>query len=346
MSIDYARFKVSTTNLGDTMTTSSILKMTTSALRRTVIGFSLLAVLPLAMAQDKSNLKILVGFPPGGSADTIARQIGIAMKDDYASVVVENKPGAAGRIALQQLKKSAPDGQTVIVLPSGPMVLFPHVYKNVGYDAVKDFTPVSLLARFQFGIVSGPGSNVKTIAEMLAKAKTDPASASYGSPGAGSLPHFLGVMLEQTSGTALNHVPFQGGAPANTALLGGHIGYKMDVVSETAPFHRDGKVRIIAVTGSKRDAQIPEVPTLKEQGINMDATAWFAMYGPAGMSAQTLSKLEAQVRKAVNRPEIRDQFIKLGNEPVGSSSAELAAEQKADLNRWEKPIKATGISLD
>lgn len=328
------------------MTTSSILKMTTSALRRTVIGFSLLAALPLAMAQDKPNLKILVGFPPGGSADTIARQIGIAMKDDYASVVVENKPGAAGRIALQQLKKSAPDGQTVIVLPSGPMVLFPHVYKNVGYDAVKDFTPISLLARFQFGIVSGPGSNVKTIAEMLAKAKADPASASYGTPGAGSLPHFLGVMLEQTSGATLNHVPFQGGAPANTALLGGHIGYKMDVVSETAPFHKDGKVRIIAVTGSKRDAQIPEVPTLKEQGINMDATAWFAMYGPAGMSAQTLSKLEAQVRKAVNRPEIRDQLIKLGNEPVGSSSAELAAEQKADFARWEKPIKTTGISLD
>jgi tripartite-type tricarboxylate transporter receptor subunit TctC len=328
------------------MTTSSILKTSTSALRRAVIGLSLLVMLPLAIAQDKPNLKILVGFPPGGSADTIARQIGIAMKDDYASVIVENKPGAAGRIALQQLKKSAPDGQTVIILPSGPMVLFPHVYKNVGYDAVKDFTPISLLARFQFGIVSGPGSNVKTIAEMLAKAKAEPASASYGTPGAGSLPHFLGVMLEQTSGATLNHVPFQGGAPANTALLGGHIGYKMDVVSETAPFHKDGKVRIIAVTSSKRDAQIPEVPTLKEQGINMEASAWFAMYGPAGMSAPTLAKLEAQVRKAVNRPEMQDQLIKLGNEPVGSSSVELAAEQKADFTRWEKPIKATGISLE
>lgn len=181
---------------------------------------------------------------------------------------------------------------------------------------------------------------------MLAKAKTAPATASYGTPGAGSLPHFLGVMLEQASGASLNHVPFQGGAPANTALLGGHIGYKIDVVSETAPFHKDGKVRIIAVTGSKRDTQIPEVPTLKEQGINMDATAWFAMYGPAGMSAQTLAKLETQVRQAVSRTEVREQLIKLGNEPVGSTSAELAAVQKADLARWEKPIKATGISLD
>jgi tripartite-type tricarboxylate transporter receptor subunit TctC len=155
-------------------------------------------MLPVAMAQNKPSLKILVGFPAGGSADTIARQIGNAMKDDFSSVTVENKPGAAGRIALQAVKTAAPDGQTVIILPSGPMVLFPHVYKNLGYDAVKDFTPISLISRFQFGIVSGPGSNVKTIAEMLAKAKADPASANYGTPGAGSLPHFLGVMLEQT----------------------------------------------------------------------------------------------------------------------------------------------------
>ena len=328
------------------MTTFSNLKMMTFSLRRAVIGFTLMAALPLAMAQSKPNLKILVGFPPGGSADTIARQIGLALKDDYGSVVVENKPGAAGRIALQAVKTAAPDGQTVIILPSGPMVVFPHVYKNLGYDAVKDFTPISLLARFQFGIVSGPSTNVKTIADMLAKAKSDPASASYGSPGAGSVPHFLGVMLEQSAGALLNHIPFQGGAPANTALLGGHIGYKMDVVSETAAFHKEGKVRIIAVTGAKRDAQVPEVPTLKEQGINMEATAWFAMYGPAGMPAATLAKLEGQVRKAVSRPEIREQLIKLGNEPVGSTSAELAAEQKADFARWEKPIKATGIQLD
>jgi tripartite-type tricarboxylate transporter receptor subunit TctC len=339
-------YSLNTYTLRNNMRASSICNIARLSTHAAVLGIGLLAMLPVANAQNKQPLKILVGFPAGGSADTIARQIGNAMKDDYSSVTVENKPGAAGRIALQAVKTAAPDGQTVIILPSGPMVLFPHVYKNVGYDAVKDFTPISLLARFNFGIVSGPASNVKTIAEMLAKAKADKTSGSYGTPGAGSLPHFLGVMLEQTSGSELNHVPFQGGAPANTALLGGHIGYKIDVVSETAPFHKDGKVRIIAVTGSKRDAQIPEVPTLKEQGINMDATAWFAMYGPAGMSAPVLAKLEAQVRKAVSRPEVHDQLVKLGNEPVGSSSAELAAVQKADLARWEKPIKATGISLE
>ena len=332
------------------MRSSSIWQTTSASLRTsvrsTVLGVSLLALLPMAMAQSKPPLKILVGFTAGGSADTIARQIANAMKDDFSSVTVDNKPGAAGRIALQAVKSAAPDGQTVIILPSGPMVLFPHVYKNLGYDAVKDFTPISLISRFQFGIVSGPSSNVKTIPEMMAKVKSDPASATYGIPGTGSLPHFLGVLLEQTSGVSLAAVPFQGGAPTNTALLGGHIGYKIDVVLESVPFHKEGKVRIIAVTGSKRDAQIPEVPTLKEQGINMDATAWFAMYGPAGMSAQTLAKLEGAVKQAVNRPDVREHLIKLGNEPIGSTSAELAAIQKADLARWEKPIKATGISLD
>jgi tripartite-type tricarboxylate transporter receptor subunit TctC len=298
------------------------------------------------VAQDKPSLKILVGFPPGGSADVLARIIGDAVRDDFASVIVENKPGAAGRLALQQTKTAKPDGQTVVVLPSGPMVLFPHVYKKLEYDAVKDFTPISQIARFQFGVVSGPSSNVKTIAEMLAKAKTDASSASYGTPGQGTLPHFLGVLMEQSAGVSLTHVPFQGGAPANNALLGGHIGYKFDVVSETAPLHKEGKVRIIAVTGATRDTQVPEVPTLKEQGVNMEASAWFAMYAPAGLDAPTLARLEKSVMTAVRKPEVKDKLIKLGFEPVGSNSADLAAAQRQDLARWEKPIKATGVLLD
>jgi len=299
-----------------------------------------------ALAQDKPPLRILVGFPPGGSADTLARLIGDALKDDFGAITVENKPGAGGRIALQATKSAKADGQTVIILPSGPMVLYPHVYKKLDYDPVKDFTPVSLLAHFQFGVVSGPASGAKSVAEMLAKAKADPKSGTYGSPGQGTLPHFMGVMLEQSTGVAMTHVPFQGGGPANTALLGGHIGYKFDVVSETAELHRAGKVRIIAVTGGTRDAQVPEVPTLKEAGVNMEATAWFAMYAPAGLPPATLAKLEQAVGAAVKKPAMQERLRGLGYIPVGSTSAELAAAQRADLARWEKPIKATGIQLD
>ena len=315
-------------------------------IQKYLIAGVLAGLAALAQAQDKPPLKILVGFPPGGSADALARIVADSLRNDFASVMVENRPGAGGRIALMQTKAAKPDGQTVIVLPSGPMVLFPHVYKKLDYDAVKDFTPVSLIANFQFGVVAGPGSQAKTIQEMLTLARARPGEASYGTPGLGTLPHFMGVLLEQSAGVQLNHVPFQGGGPANTALVGGHIQYKFDVVSETAELHRAGKARILAVTGSRRDTQVPEVPTLKESGIPMEATAWFGMYGPAGLTPDTLARLEKAMTTALRKPEMRDRLTKLGYEPVGSTSTELAAAQRADLARWEKPIKATGVQLD
>ena len=318
-------------------------------LTRRILGIaamSLAMLSPAVQAQDKPPLKIMVGFPPGGSADILARMLADALREDFGTIVVENRPGAGGRIALNAVKVAKPDGQTVIVLPSGPMVLFPHVYKKLDYDAVNDFTPVSQIARFQFGVVSGPASNVKNVAEMVAKAKMDAGKSSYGTPGAGTLPHFMGVLMEQSAGISLNHVPFQGGAPANNALLGGHIDYKFDVVSETAEMHRAGKARIIAVTGGQRDPQVPEVPTLKEAGVNMEATAWFAMYGPAGLKGEALTRLEKAMMKITRSPAMKEKMVKLGYEPIGSSSAELAAAQKVDLARWEKPIKATGVQLD
>ena len=299
-----------------------------------------------ALAQDKPPLKILVGFPPGGSADVMGRLVADALRQDFSTIVVENKPGAGGRIALAAVKAAKPDGQTVIVLPSGPMVLFPHVYKKLDYDAVKDFTPISLIGHFQFSVVSGPATQAKSVQEMISKSKSDPSTASYGTPGLGTLPHFMGVMMEQAAGISLNHVPFQGGGPANNALLGGHIGYKFDVVSETAELHRSGKVRILAVTGNKRDTQVPEVPTLKESGVPMEATAWFAMYGPAQLPPDTLKRLESAMVRAIQQPQVRERLIQLGYDPVGSTSAELAAAQRADLARWEKPIKATGVTLE
>lgn len=315
-------------------------------LQRWTLGLAILWLSTGVIAQDKPPLKIWVGFPPGGSADVMARLVADALRQDFSPIVVENKPGAGGRIALGAVKNAKPDGQTVIVLPSGPMVLFPHVYKKLEYDPVKDFTPISLIAHFQFGVVSGPASHVKNIQEMVAQTKTSPDTASYGTPGLGTLPHFMGVMLEQAAGISLNHVPFQGGGPANNALLGGHIGYKFDVVSETAELHRSGKVRIIAVTGSKRDPQVPEVPTLQESGVPMVATAWFGIYGPANMNPEAQKRLESAMVRAIQQPRVREHLLQLGYEPVGSTSVELAAAQRADLARWEKPIKATGITLE
>jgi tripartite-type tricarboxylate transporter receptor subunit TctC len=297
-------------------------------------------------AQEKAPLRIIVGYPPGGSVDVIARLIAESVREEFSTVIVENKPGAGGRIALSQMKTFKPDGQTIIVAPSGPLVIAPHVQKKLEYDPIKDFTPISQLASFQLGIAAGPATGAKNMAEMIAKAKSDPKNATYGSSGAGTLPHFLGVMLEQSSGTTLIHVPFQGGAPANVALLGGHIGYKVDVVSESVELHRAGKVRLIAVSGATRDSQVPEVPTLKESGIDMVATGWFAVYGPAGMNTDQIQKLNQVINAAIKRPANLEKLKGLGLDLIASTPAGLAEAQRADLQRWEKPIKATGIQLD
>lgn len=316
--------------------------------RHVLSALAAIFALSVSAQSTKPPLKILVGFPPGGSADVIARQIASRMGAglDGQSVVVENKPGAAGRIAIDALKNAAPDGNTVIVMPSGPVVLFPHVYKKLNYDPVKDLTPISQLASFQFCIVSGPKTHVKNIAEMRALAKTDPGSTNFGSSGNGTVPHFLGIMLGDAAGIPMNHVPFQGGAPAMNALLGGHVGYTMDVVTEALEQHRSGKARIIAVAGTNRAAQIPEVPTLREQGVPIDASAWFAMYGPANLPAEVVQRLNKAVILAMKDAEFAAKLTALGLEPIGSTPEQLAAVQKADFAKWEKPVKASGFTAD
>ncbi len=299
-------------------------------------------------ANTNKPIKILVGFPAGGSADVIARVLAQQMSTKLGgqSVIVDNKPGAAGRIAIEALKNSAPDGTTLFITPSGPMVIFPHVFKKLGFDTVKDFTPVSQLAGFQFAITSGPKSGVKNIAEMLAKAKSDPSTASFATPGAGTVPQFLGVMLSDAAKVDLQHVPFQGGAPALNAVLGGHVGYGIDVVSEMLEAQKAGKLRVIAVSGSKRSTELPDVPTLREQGIAMDASAWFAIYGPANMPPAALARINKAVVEAITDPAAKAKLSSMGFDVIGSTSEQLAAIQRADLNKWEKPVKATGFQAD
>jgi tripartite-type tricarboxylate transporter receptor subunit TctC len=319
-----------------------------SVIKATAAAWGVLAAGALRAQADRPPLRILVGFPPGGSADTIARLLSERMRDGLGgqNVVVENKPGAAGRIAIDALKNAAPDGNTVLVMPSGPVVLFPHVFKKLSYDVNKDLAPVSQLAGFQFAVVSGPRSNVKSVAEMLARAKADPGSANYGSSGNGTVPHFLGVMIGDAAGVSLQHVPYQGGAPAMNALLGGHIGYNVDVVSEALEQHRAGKVRIIAVAGAARSPLLPDVPTLREQGVAMDATAWFAMYGPGTLPREQAQRISQAVAAAMKDPALRKRLDDIGLEPIGSTPEQLAAVQKADLDKWARPVKSTGYQAD
>jgi tripartite-type tricarboxylate transporter receptor subunit TctC len=319
----------------------SLLKLSAIAASATIAPFS------VSQAQEKVPLKIIVGFPPGGSADILARLVAERIKGPLdRPVVVENKPGAGGRIALDTVRTAAPDGNTILLAPMGPFVLFPHTFKKLNYDAFTDFTPISQVANFQFAITAGAATTAKNIGELVSMAKADAKNANYGTAGAGTVPHFLGVMLSDAAGVPMTHVPFQGGAPAMVALVGGHVSYVVDTLTESLELHKSGRARVIAVSAATRAPQLPDVPTLREQGLNMEATGWFGVFGPAKLPTDVINKVSAAIALAMKEKDTQERLIKLGYEAVGSTPAALAIAHRADYARWEKPIKASGFTAD
>jgi len=301
---------------------------------------------PLVPAQERTT-RILVGFPPGGSADAVARLLADKMRVTLSqNVIIDNKPGAAGRLALSEIKRSAPDGNTLIFSPSGAMVIHPWLYANLGYDTAKDFTPISLASTFDFAVTAGPGAPAGDLKTVLAWMKANPGKANYATSGAGTVPHFAGQLLSQAAGVPMTHVAYRGGAPAAQDLIGGQVPLMVDTASETIEHHRAGKVRILAVTGEQRSKALPDVPTLKESGINVTADAFFGLYGPPGMSAETVQRIDRAVADALRMQDVQDKIYALGLVPAHAGPAELAAIQAAHLKRWEMPIKDSGFKAE
>jgi tripartite-type tricarboxylate transporter receptor subunit TctC len=299
------------------------------------------------LAQDKPTLKILVGFPAGGSADLIARLLAEKMRGLLGqNVIVDNKPGAGGRLALGELKRAAPDGNTLALSPSGALVIQPWLFQNLGYDPVKDFTPVARVSTFDFAVTAGPGAPAGDIKAVMAWMKANPGKANYATSGAGTVPHFAGQMLGQATGVTMTHVAYKGGAPAAQDLVGGQVPLMVDTASETIEFHRAGKVRILAVTGESRSKALPDVPTLKESGINVAADAFFGLYGPAGMAPDNVARISRAVAEALRGQEVQDKITSFGLVTSYSSGPELATTQAEQLRRWEAPIKASGFKAE
>jgi len=302
---------------------------------------------PLAREQDKPLLKVLVGFPPGGSVDVVARLLADNMKSSLdQNVIVDNKPGAAGRVALGELKRAAPDGNTVALVASGALVILPWLYRNVGYDPARDFTPIARVTTFDFAVTAGPAAPPGDLKALLAWLKANPGKANYATSGAGTVPHFAGLLLAQETGVPLTHVAYKGGALAAQDLLGGQVPMMVDTASETIEHHRAGKLRIVAVTGDSRSAVLPDVPTLKELGINVVADAFFGLYGPANMPADRVQKISDAVAKTLAAPEIQAKIRALALTPSYADSQTLAATQATHLKRWEAPIKASGFTVE
>jgi len=316
--------------------------------RRLLAVAALAAALPLgAQAQDKPPVRLLVGFAPGGSVDVVARLLAERLRPLLEqNVIVENKPGAGGRLVLGEVKRAPADGNTLVVSASGALVVSPWIYSNLGYDPIKDFTPVARVVTFDFAVTAGPSAPSGDIKAVLAGLKAKPATANYGTSGAGTVPHFAGVLLSQASGVPLTHVAYRGGAPAVADLLSGQIPLVVDTASETLEHHRAGKVRILAVTGNARSQTLPDVPTLKEAGIDATAEAYFGVYGPAGMAPDKVKRLADAMAEVLKSPDIQARIVALGLVPNFAGPRQLNDIQIADLKRWERPIKESGYKAE
>ena len=325
----------------------------TRTLARIALGvFAATAIAPLAQAQtviDKTA-RIVVGFPPGGEADTIARLLAQQLSGSYApTVIVENKAGAGGRIAAQAVKAGDADGSQFLLTPASILTIYPHVYKKLGYDTLSDFTPVSTVASvpFAFSVSSAVPASVKTVADYVTWVKANPKDANYGSPAAGATPHFVGVMLGRAAGVQLNHIPYKGGAPLVGDLLGGQVQSGVNVLPEVLPHHLAGKLRILAVSGAKRSRFLPNVPTFAESGFkDVAADEYFAVFAPAKTPAPVVAKLNAAIRTALKAKPMIDALEKLSFEIEGHSQADFARLVRTELDRWGPVVKASGFSSE
>lgn len=289
--------------------------------------------------------RIIVGFAAGGSLDTIARILASQMKDYARSIIVDNRPGAAGQIALEALKASDADGTSIILTPASPLVLHPHIYKSLKYDPIGDFAPVTSVGRVSYDLAVGPRvpDAVRTIRDFVLWCRENPKDASYGSPGAGSGHHFVGVMFARAAGIEMVHIPYRGAAPAVQDVVAGQIASNISVGLHI-PLHREGKLRILATSGTTRSPFLADVPTFLESGIQVEASDWFGMLAPAGTPEPITTKINQLIRDAISSAALKDVMATLGNTPGGESPAEFAAMIRKDTAAWGDAVRASGFT--
>ena len=301
-----------------------------------------------ARARAIDSTKVIVGFAPGGTADIVSRRVADKLHPGYAkTVVVENKTGAGGQIAVQAVKNAAPDGTSILLSPMSILGIYPHTYKKLPYDPVADLTPVSAAVIFDDGFAVGPlvPASVKTVPEFLAWCKANPALANFGSPAAGSSPHFLGSLLGRAGGVDLRHVAFRGTQPAILDMIGGQIAAVAGPSGEFTQQVAAGKCRLLATSGPKRGKFTPNTPTLLEQGYkDLVFTEWFGFFLPARAPAEVVQRLNAGIRSALASQDVIDGLAASYLEVAPTSPARLAAMLRADTDFWGPLVKSVGFT--
>jgi len=315
-----------------------------SFLKTLLLGASI--TLAGAAAHADAPIRLVIGFPPGGALDSLARSLAEDLRTTLKEpVLVENRPGASTRISIEAVKAARPDGRTILLGSTPPFVLFPMTYARLNYDVDKDFIPVAHLAIVPSVLSAGAGQPFKTVPEYVAWIKKNPAGASVGLTNLGGGLHFSVLQLSKAIGVPLAPVTYKGGAPLATDLVGGHVPLSADALASQLELHRAGKLRVLGVAGTRRLSWLPDVPTIKESGYDAfdRANAAYAAFVPAGTPKDMAAKLEAALLAAMRNPQVRAQVDRMGLEPTGLPGAEVTRIMNEDRAYWRPIVKASGF---
>ena len=313
-------------------------------------GLALAPLAPLANAQaftPGQPIKVLIGVPAGGTQDVLTRAIAEQVRDTLGPLIVDNRSGAAGRIAVEAVKTAAPDGRTLLLGTASMMTMFPSAYRKLSYDPIKDFVPIINAARFELALVVHKNVPANTLAEFITWAKAQGDKLSFASYGAGTPSHFLGEMLNRAAGLKMVHVPYRGSTPARQDVMGGSVPVYFDTIGGAQQLLPSGRVKVLATSGDKRSPLMPNLPCFVESGYkDVVATAWFAYYAPLKTPQPIVDKLRAEFTRAINSREVRQQLLQNGMYPVGDNSDALLKTMREDTARWAGIMKAVNFQAN
>lgn len=305
---------------------------------------------PAARAESYPSkpIRVVVGFPSGGAPDILARIFSEKISPSWGQpVVVDNKPGAGGNIGAEAVAHAAPDGYTLALGTVGTHSINGALYSKMPYDMVKDFVPVILLASTPNVLVVHPSVPARNVQELIALAKSKPGGLTFGTPGVGTSLHVSGELFNTMAGTRITHVPYKGRAMAIPDLLGGHITMMFDNLPSALPVVKEGKLRALGVTSAKRSSSAPDIPTIAEQGLpGYEAESWFAVFAPAGTPKEVVSKLNAELNRIFELPDVRQKLATLGLDPVLGTPEKLASYQRSEIAKWAKVVKDSGAKAE
>jgi tripartite-type tricarboxylate transporter receptor subunit TctC len=321
--------------------------MVTSALAGILATLSLAPSACIAQSFPSKPVRLLVGFPPGTATDIVARQLAeqLTLGSGW-TVIVENKLGQAGSVAAAEVARAAPDGHTLLLSANGPLATNPNLYANVRYDTLKDFSAIASLVMLPYVLVVNAASPYQTVQDLVAAARATPTKLNYASPGNGSTGHLIGASFARTTDSSYTHIPYKGSAESLNALLGGSIDMLFDTSVVTVPLAQTHKLRPLAVSTGQRIASLPQVPTLKEAGVDLEMSAWLGIVAPAQVPAELRQRLNAAISQALKTPALRARLEQLGAQLHTGTPDEFSAFLHSELSKWAQAVRTSGAKVE